>query len=438
MIEPTFTLLQGDCRRTGLPDRSVHCVVTSPPYWGLRDYGTGRWSGGDPACAHVPESGPAFKSPHPPAPDNAQDGEPAGCARCGAAYRDHQLGQEPLLDCLAWARGEPPCGGCYVCSLRRVFAELRRVLRDDGTCWLNLGDCYATDYKCGRQKSGPNRWSVAGGYGRGVRRQRPGLRRKNLCLAPHRAALALQADGWCVRTDICWAKGNPMPESVRDRPTRSHEYVFLLAKSRHYYYDAAAIAEPVAASSRQRYAQPALESQRGGRKQELYRQGVPGQKSRGRSPAAITRHLAQVGQERRNARTVWKINTVPSRREHFAAFPLELPRRCILAGSGAAGCCPRCGAPWRRRKEPHGRSGTQDAKPDNVRPGRDELPAGWQPSCVCPPAPPTPCTVFDPFAGSGTTGAAALGCGRRFIGMDLNGRYLDMAKQRLEEIRAAS
>jgi len=344
-----------------------------------------------------------------------------------------------------------------------IFQELWRVLRDDGTVWLNLGDSYA-------QAGGSN--SVPPKPGQEAKRRPlpeaartlsrwralPGLKKKDLVGIPWRVALALQADGWYLRTDIIWAKGNPMPESVTDRPTRSHEYLFLLTKSQRYYYDHIAIAEPIAEVSKQRYAQANLPTQHGGFKQEQYAAGLPGQKARNRRPAEILKSLAYSHNQTRNARSVWHINTQPTRLAHFATFPQELPRRCIRAGTSEQGCCPRCGRPWQRvvKQHPTPHSGiTTSLYPPASNGYRVSLlrnaaraqgdasmqaaqTVGWTAGCACPAHEPEPCTVLDPFMGSGTTGVVATTEGRNFIGIDLNARYVAMARERLKTVLQAA
>lgn len=214
----TTTIYVGDCRAAlrGMAAGSVHCVVTSPPYYNLRNYGI-----------------------------------------------EGQLGLEHAPDCLGWATGDE-CGECYVCHLVEVFREVRRVLRDDGTVWLNLGDSFAGGgnggggsfakdgmraAKPGTDKNVPGRTGSRGAGGK--------LKPKDLMLMPHRVALALQADGWWVRTDVVWNKSNNLPESVTDRPARAHEYVFLLTKRRRYFYDHMAVKQPVSDSSLARLARTA-------------------------------------------------------------------------------------------------------------------------------------------------------------------------------------
>lgn len=218
-------LIRADARRLPLADESVQCVVTSPPYWGLRDY------------------------------------DVAG-----------QIGLEASPD-------------DYVATLVQVFREVRRVLRHDGVLWLNLGDSYATT--------------------RGA-----GLKPKDLVGIPWQVAFALRADGWWLRSDVIWSKPNPMPESIKDRPTRAHEYVFLLTKTADYYYDALAIAEPAIAKRQRRLVDPT------------------GHRYLDESTGLHRAHYSE-----RNARSVWQIVPEQFDGAHFATFPPALPRRCILSGT---------------------------------------------------------------------------------------------------------
>ena len=270
-----------------LADKSVHMIATSPAYFGLRSYDTG-------------------------------------------ANKAAELGAEPLHDCLAWARNEPPCGACYVCNLRTWAAEMWRVLRDDGVMFLNLGDSYASSGKAG-PVSNKATWHGGGDYDAiplGRAPTPPGLKPKDLCGIPWRVALALQADGWYLRSDIIWAKPNPMPESVTDRPTKAHEYVFLLTKRPRYYWDNEAVKEQAAEPTRTR-----LDKFGGAAHRER------GQHSEG---GLFT------GASTRNLRTVWTINTVPFSGAHFATWPPALVERMVKAGSSEHGVCPECGAPWQR------------------------------------------------------------------------------------------
>jgi DNA modification methylase len=305
-----YRIIEGDCiegmRR--LEGQSVNCVVTSPPYFGLRDYG-----------------------------------------------RDGQIGLEASPD-------------AFVAKLVDVFREVRRVLRDDGTLWLNLGDSYGS--AGGNTYSGFNeRWSGTGGEGskqdatlQGVTDRKPetGLRPKNLLGIPWRVAFALQADGWYLRQDIIWHKPNPMPESVTDRCTKAHEYIFLLSKSERYYFDSDAMQEP-----------------------SVKKAGVSTLVSKDGKDGILRNDANRVHTSNgmRNRRSVWTVTTKPYSGAHFATFPPDLIRPCILAG------CPKDG------------------------------------------------TVLDPFGGSGTTALVALEEGRKAVLCELNTDYIALAHKRLEGLQ---
>lgn len=285
-----------------IPDATIQTCVTSPPYWGLRDYGTAQWDGGDPVCTHEPPqewiqrnfnahsafgNGVATQS----AAASIRWYGTDGMCPCGARRTDRQIGIEKTPE-------------VYVGKLVNVFREVMRVLKDDGTLWLNLGDSYngsgqsgGTNSISGKGKSQP---------GGGILKDVPNLKPKNLVGIPWRVAFALQADGWYLRSDIIWHKPNPMPESVVDRPTKSHEYIFLLTKSAKYYYDADAIKE----NSIWAHSNPRADGS-----------GVSyGQKN-------------EQGLFKRNRRDVWSITPQPFSGAHFATFPPEIPELCIKAGS---------------------------------------------------------------------------------------------------------
>jgi DNA modification methylase len=305
-------ILEGDCIESmkSLPDASVHCVVTSPPYWGLRDYG--------------------------------QDG---------------QIGLEETPE-------------AYVARMVEVFREVRRVLRDDGTCWLNLGDSYA-------RQAGPEESKYATKHTLSVGQRAvydnngipakknippPGLKPKDLVGIPWRVAFALQADGWYLRQDIIWHKPNPMPESVTDRCTKSHEYVFLLTKSARYFYDAEAVKEASVDAASYRPLSPRNPDKREGDKFFATRVGD---------------HANGKVYATRNKRSVWTITTKPFSGAHFAVMPPDLVEPCVLAG------CPEGG------------------------------------------------TVLDPFGGSGTTALVAEKLGRDAILCELNPEYIEIAWARI-------
>lgn len=357
------TILVGDAWQLAktLPDQSVHCIVTSPPYWALRDYGTAQWDGGDPGCAHrvgnqanqtkdmASSRKELFSSGVRPGTDTAH------CARCGARRIDAQFGLEATPE-------------EFVARLVALFAELRRVLRDDGTLWLNLGDSYAgsggagdwSKRKAGKQEYAGPRSNNANRFAMQI-----GIKPKNLVGIPWRVAFALQADGWNLRADLIWHKPNPMPESVTDRPTRAHEYMFLLSKSERYWYDADAVRERSAPSSIDRA------QYNGGTPSPKNLQGVSDGVYRG--PMSTAKAYGQG----RNCRSVWTIPTSPYKGAHFATFPPALVEPCILAG------CPVGGV------------------------------------------------VLDPFMGSGTVASVAIRLGRQYVGFELNPAYAELARERI-------
>jgi DNA modification methylase len=384
----SVSILTGDCRAilASLPAESVHCVVTSPPYWGLRDYGTAKWEGGDVGCDHIEtmNAGADIRLGLKKAAEKS-DGRPRtdkpprvgvtdygrqfqkACGKCGATRIDSQLGLE-----------QTPAE--YVEQMVQVFREVRRVLRKDGTLWLNLGDSYASNPASGGSKSsGLNAKRDADGTlakdnkSQGItptdKWKRPnGLKPKDLVGIPWMVAFALRADGWWLRQDIIWAKPNPMPESVTDRCTKAHEYLFLLTKSASYYYDAEAIAEDIKPEWIEHYKKyAALET-------------VEPKQNADRNDGGTSETqcgFAKPTQTTRNKRSVWTVTTQPFAEAHFATFPPALIEPCILAG------CPKDG------------------------------------------------TVLDPFGGAGTTGLVADRQQRNAILIELNPAYAAMARNRI-------
>lgn len=372
----TVRILVGDVRESlrDLPSDSVHCVVTSPPYWGLRDYGVGHDAG--------------------------------------------EIGSEPTF-------------AEHVDVIVSLFEEVRRVLRPDGTCWFNYGDAYASGSPRAANGNKPGANHNAGFRSSPRYSESPtlgtpaGMKPKDLLGMPWSIAFALRDAGWWLRQEIIWAKPNPMPEPITDRCTKAHEHVFLLAKSARYFYDAEAIREP---------AEYGYSEMPDGNYDGRAKSG-----SRGAKVAGTTRGAnPEAG---RNARSVWTITTKPFPSAHFATFPPELARRCILAGTSEKGACAECGAPVRRVVEASGgcigRS-WHDHDGDAVKGQRREESfdgykretVGWEPSCECG-ASTSPCVVLDPFGGAGTTGLVADRNGRDAILCEINPEYAQMARDRI-------
>jgi DNA modification methylase len=356
----TFQILDGDCidMMREMEAESVHCVATSPPYFNLRDYGA------------------------------------AG-----------QIGMETT-----------PAE--YVAKMVMVAREVRRVLRRDGTFWLNLGDSYSGDSKWGGSTGGKHVKGLHGNTSVGRRKTKTGLPDKNLIGIPWRVAFALQDDGWFLRQDIVWSKPNAMPESVTDRCTRSHEYLFMFTRSARYFYDADAIKEPVSDASMARVRQKNFDA-----------------------------HHDEPRPDR-NKRSVWTVATVASAEQHFAMFPPLLITPVILAGCPEQ-CCSNCGAPFHRimsRNAPsrevadseidrygNGKAGVHRKIGSAYQKWLDENPkqqTGWLPTCKCD-AVPAGGTVLDPFSGAGTTAMVAQGLGRNAIGIELNPEYAAASRERI-------
>lgn len=337
----------------------------------------------------------------------------------------------------------------YVGRMVEVFRELRRVLRPDGTLWLNMGDSYASSppgnktvgvsAKSGlngvNSESGVYRERLAAGHATKRDTSRlPGVKPKDLLGIPWMVAFALRADGWYLRQDIIWAKPNPMPESVRDRCTKAHEYVFLLAKSPAYFYDAEAVKESATnretGNKRHKYSDAAAEAAARGDHRDRTKLGL-----------ATTQPT-----DRRNPRSVWVIPPKPYKGAHFAVMPPKLVERCVLAGTSARGVCPACGAPWTRqvsRRRVPTRPGADtkvtgvamtDGNRDPLRHVTAVETTGWQPGCKCDAGPPVPAVVLDPFMGSGTVAEVAVRHSRKAIGCELNPDYLPLIEKRLAAV----
>ena len=429
---PDWEIRQGDAveqLRLMAPE-SVHCVLTSPPYWGLRKYG--HWEmqtvWGD--LAHFPGSRRYPGELHLfwlrwRAAERGGVSCRWGCCWIGA------LGLEPTLD-------------LYISHMVKVFREVRRVLRKDGTVWLNLGDSYASNPSNGRGGGSTLEGWVP--HLSGATRNGAGLKAKDLIGLPWRVAFALQADGWWLRSDIVWAKPNPMPESVTDRPTRAHEFVFLLTNSAAYFYDAHAIREPVAYEDGKSDGTGMVRSV-ASLESPHFSQAAKTDKQRGHSrrhAGLNDRWDAKSKAEQRamgaNKRTVWTIATHGFPGAHFATFPEKLIEPCILAGTSAHGVCAECGAPGERVRERTGHVNKREAAHvlDNTATKTDstgwapvtKATDKWRPTCAHS-AVIVPDMVLDPFCGSGTTGVVALRHGRSFVGIELNPEYIDLARKRI-------
>jgi DNA modification methylase len=305
-------MIRADARALPFATGSVQCVVTSPPYWGLRDYGTAAWVGGDADCDH----GAAYQARRQAGRQTDVDGgtpgslrdKPRTACKCGATRVDAQLGLEATPD-------------AYVAGLVAVFRQVHRILRADGVCFLNLGDSYS-GYHGNSRVPDDQAPSNKPGYVENMRATTVGvggLKPKDLVGIPWRVAFALQADGWYLRSDIIWAKPNPMPESVTDRPTKSHEYVFLLTKAERYYWNAEAVREPNTCTVVDRA--PVIINPKNAD------QGAR------RTMTAQGQILGRLNPAGRNLRSVWSIATQPYAGAHFATMPEKLVERCVLAGS---------------------------------------------------------------------------------------------------------
>lgn len=396
-------ILQGDCLEVlkTLPDKSVDMCVTSPPYYGLRDYGTGEWIGGDPNCPHRRLSKQSDKTITGHAQDELKGNVGDAiyktvCPLCGAVRVDRQIGLE-----------ESPEE--YIDKLVLVFREVKRVLKDEGTLWLNIGDSYWGSGSRGfdfTDRLSDRSLLQQGSKGTIDLHNLPklvgnvnGYKNKDMIGIPWMLAFALRADGWYLRQDIIWHKPNPMPESVKDRCTKSHEYIFLLSKSPHYYFDYKAIQEEAVCKDDRRHGEGriAYDGKRlDGKDAKAQQSFVKITDKRNKRDVWEVDHknlqyngqqnhsmherraegLPDIEYEKRNKRDVWSVTTKAVKEAHFATFPEKLVEPCILAGSPVGG------------------------------------------------------VVLDPFFGSGTTGIVANRLNRSYIGIELNEEYVDIAKKR--------
>ena len=450
----SWKYLVGDAREVlrGLPEGSVQTVVTSPPYYGLRDYGVepSPW-GGDHECAHdwdgeetlptkLGREGNTDPKNIPVHQPRARAGQ--YCRKCGAWFGC--LGLEPTVD-------------LFVEHLVEIFEGVKRVLRDDGILWLNLGDSYASgkgschnpgggEASLGKGKKAAGAPPLHRGNIRELRTS--GLKPKDLIGLPWMTAFALRASGWYLRKEIIWHKPNPMPESVPDRPTSSHEHIFMMTKSARYFYDGDGVREKHAPKTIKDWGNPGPsigKSRAYG--SEGHQDALGKVKTGNMGKNAPMRKMDMRG---RHLRDVWTITTQNYEDAHFATFPERIPETCIKASTSERGACPRCGAPWRRELEqinPNARTSGRGKEQAEYQKDEGRLSlqrptsitndqvgvyktVGWTPSCECPAQEAVPCVVLDPFAGSGTTVLVARRLGRSAIGIDINPEYRRLAEER--------
>jgi len=432
----SIEILEGNCLDTlkQLPDECVNTCITSPPYWGLRDYGTATWIGGDPNCNHMrtTKTGKNCITGHKGMSDKDNVVGDAiyksECPKCGAVRKDDQLGLEDTPD-------------QFVENLVNVFREVRRVLRDDGTVWLNLGDSY-----CGTGHKGDTKdMLISGGKARNgqsfaLNNKIEGLKSKDLVGIPWRVAFALQADGWYLRQDIIWHKPNPMPEPVKDRCTKSHEYIFLLSKNAHYYFDQESIKVESSQSTEIRNKNKFNGAFKGQFK------GTPNEK-RWQEGRPIDEPKFSID-GKSNKRSVWTVTTKPYSEAHFATYPHDLIIPCIQAGCPEK-VCASCGEPYVRgiestrlkrnelsKNDPRYRPNTYEGTYKNINGKADAgytqtKDLGLQKQCQCEINETKSGTVLDPFGGSGTTAQVAAQLNRNAILCELNPEYIKIANQRL-------
>jgi DNA modification methylase len=382
MIPVESRIVLGDVMTVlpGLPAGIARCCVTSPPYWGLRDYGIPPtvW-GGDPSHVHE------WQEKIPGDRRKGQRGATSALADRKVAAEQvaaRTVSRGQFCACGAWLGcfGLEPTPELYLEHAVMIFREVRRVLADDGTLWLNMGDCYISNtksdegdpkYKGGHDRiDNPNRKPI------------PGLKPKDLLGMPWRLAFALQADGWYLRSDIIWHKPNPMPGSQVDRPTTAHEYLFLLSKSAKYFYDKSAIAEIAVTNDAAKVAGWATTGKHSAIDHAQAKDLPDGQlnirKFRQNARAQDSRSTSGM----RNKRSVWTIPTEAMPEAHFATFPEKLVEPCVLAGSAEGDL------------------------------------------------------VLDPFSGSGTTALVAAKLNRRYLGIEVNPEYVAISKRRLDGVVA--
>lgn len=419
-MKTNYTII-GDVREKlkELPDKSIQMCLTSPPYYNLRDYGTAEWEGGDPNCDHIDKNMTRGQNNSSKQRTNNQ-GNGASllktCKQCGAKRKDNQLGLEKTPE-------------EYVENMVQVFAEVHRVLRDDGTLWLNLGDSYSS----GNRTSTTNQ-SLRKDKDYGVTRPpaNKNIKPKSLMGIPWKVAIALQEWGWILRQDIIWAKKNCMPESVKDRFTKSHEYIFLFSKQPKYFFNQ--IREPAT--------QVSIDISK---RKMNFRKITPDKTvyDEAQDPSRVV-----AADHMRNKRSVWNMRTASYKEAHFAVFPPELAETCIKAGCPEK-ICAECDTPYKKvvereklnikvdkseserfsvnLKNNHRKIGGEYDKELKKNPLIDK---GLQKQCDCKTNETKSGIVLDCFMGSGTTAMVAQQHSRKWIGVELNPEYEKLIKKR--------
>lgn len=504
-----MSIIRADARQIPLADESVNMVVCSPPYWSLRDYQTGRWEGGAGDCDH--RNGPLASSKSTLAGytgDHVKLGTGGMpyrdiCGKCGARRIDLQIGLERSID-------------AYIQTLVAVFDEVRRVLHPSGVCFVNIADSYAGSGKGrngdgshseGNDKQHTNRGTIEGALFKGEISN--GLKPKDLCLIPERLAIALQSAGWWIRSRIAWCKPAPMPESVNSRPTSAWEHLWVLAKNASYFWDAEAVREitgrEMTSEEYEKARQKTNASSLDWAARSPNHSSAHNHRSVELANVKAGRKAGATPPNGRNLRNWWVIGPDPSSAAycvacdlmyerspagqvcvrcrgkltaHYAAYPRELVRRCIAAGSSERGVCAACLTPWVRVTEVDYTSRGNSKMGRTYQPGRGDnanwlangevMPrldkyvqtVGWRPQCscfrcertghpsgsdtwvegyICPCLPcqkfshPIPALILDPFSGTGTTLLVARDMGRRAVGLELSWEYCRYSMRRLAQ-----
>jgi DNA modification methylase len=411
-MKTNYTLI-GDVREKlkELPDKSIQMCVTSPPYYALRDYGTAEWEGGDPNCDHIDKQQQRGQSSAKQSTNNQGNSGSLlkTCKQCGAKRKDNQLGLEKTPE-------------EFVENMVEVFAEVHRVLRDDGTLWLNLGDSYAMSSMRGKNSKFKSIDQSHSGI-TNVKRSLNGLPPKSLMGIPWKVAIALQEWGWILRQDIIWAKKNCMPESVKDRFTKNHEYIFLFSKQPKYFFNQ--VLEPVKQSSIDRINDGKITYRKTTPKETIYQEKKK-------------ENITTGGMK--NKRSVWNMRTASYKEAHFAVFPPELAETCIQAGCPEK-ICAECGTPYSENKKTHNTERTIKStglRPDEMKKQKKGGRAGYtslidkglQKQCDCETNETKSGIVLDCFMGSGTTAMVAQRNWRKWIGVELNPEYEKLIRKR--------